>query len=315
MNILMRRSVLTFCFVIAALQLWAQSFTVIPFGVKGGNDEGNLSCYALAVQGTDRYVCLDAGTVRAGIQKSIELGTLQGDPNEIIRTNLKGYLISHAHLDHVEGLVINSTDDSAKPVYGLPFCLDIIKEKYFNWKNWANFANEGDKPTLNKYHYVILSPDQETPLENTDMVAKAYPLSHGNPYQSTAFLIRHDDAYVLYLGDTGADVIEKSDKLRRLWEVAGPLIKSKKLKTIFIEVSFPDEQPDDKLFGHLTPKLFRQEMQALQQISGDLKGFTVVVTHRKPIGDREEKIKQQLLRSNALGLNLIFPEQGKALQF
>jgi len=308
------RGALISCFTIAALHLHAQ-FTVLPLGVKGGNDEGNLSCYALAAPGTDEYVCLDAGTIRAGIQKSIELGTLHGDPNEIIRTSIKGYLISHAHLDHVEGLVINSTDDAAKPIYGLPFCLDIIKEKYFNWRNWANFANEGDKPTLNKYHYVVLSPEQETPLENTTMTVRAYPLSHGNPYQSTAFLVRHKDAYILYLGDTGADGIEKSDKLHRLWEVAGPLIKSKKLKTIFIEVSFPDEQPDDKLFGHLTPKLFLQEMQALQQTSGDLKGFAVVITHRKPIGDREEKIKQQLLSTNTLGLNLIFPEQGKILKF
>ena len=269
----------------------------------------------MAAHGTNGYVCLDAGTVRAGIQKSIELGTLHGDPNEIIRTNIKGYLISHPHLDHVEGLVINSTDDSSKPIYGLPFCLDIINEKYFNWKNWANFANEGDKPTLNKYHYTVLFSDRETPLENTDMVVKAYPLSHGNPYQSTAFLVRHNDAYILYLGDTGADSIEKSGNLHRLWEVAGPLIKSKKLKAIFIEVSFPDEQPADKLFGHLTPKLFMEEMLSLQQIAGDLKGFTVVATHRKPIGDREEKIKRQLVDSNTSGLNIVFPEQGKMLQF
>jgi len=310
-----KKGAVIFCFMIAVLHVRAQSFTVLPLGVKGGNDEGNLSCYALAAHGTNQYVCLDAGTVRAGIQKSIELGTLHGDPNEIIRASIKGYLISHPHLDHVEGLVINSTDDSAKPIYGLPFCLDIIKEKYFNWKNWANFANEGDKPTLNKYHYVTLFSDQETFLENTDMAVKGFPLSHGNPYQSTAFLVRHNDAYILYLGDTGADSIEKSDNLRRLWQVAGPLIKSKKLKAIFIEVSFPNEQPADKLFGHLTPKLFMQEMQELQQVSGDLRGFTVVATHRKPIGDREEKIKQQLLDSNTPHLNIIFPEQGKMLQF
>jgi hypothetical protein len=31
-------------------------FKVIPLGVKGGNDESNLSAYALAVSGTDAYV-------------------------------------------------------------------------------------------------------------------------------------------------------------------------------------------------------------------------------------------------------------------
>ncbi len=35
-------------------------FKVIPLGVKGGSDESNLSAYALAVYGTNAYVCLDA---------------------------------------------------------------------------------------------------------------------------------------------------------------------------------------------------------------------------------------------------------------
>jgi len=294
---------------------WSQSFQVIPLGVKGGSDESNLSCYALAVKGTENYVCLDAGTIHYGIQKTAELGVLHGNVEEIIQNNIKGYLISHAHLDHVAGLIINSPDDSPKPIYGLPFCLDILKDKYFTWKNWANFSNEGDKPTLNKYRYIALSSDQETPLENTTMHVRTFALSHGNPYESSAFLIRHEQHYLLYLGDTGADAIEKSDKLYRLWREIGLLIKSKRLAAIFIEVSFPNEQPESKLFGHLTPKLLMAEMKILNELSNGLTGFPIVITHRKPLGDHETKIKEQLLRSNTLSLKLIFPEQGRPLEF
>ena len=49
------------------------------------------------------------------------------------------------------------------------------------------------------------------------MELKAFPLSHSN-LQSTAFLINNKDAYLLYLGDTGPDEIEKSQNLHHLWE-------------------------------------------------------------------------------------------------
>jgi 3',5'-cyclic-nucleotide phosphodiesterase len=45
-------------------------FNVIPLGVEG-NDESNLPAYAVAVSGTDDYVCLDAGTVYYGIQRAV----------------------------------------------------------------------------------------------------------------------------------------------------------------------------------------------------------------------------------------------------
>ncbi|MDQ6815001.1 MAG: 3',5'-cyclic-nucleotide phosphodiesterase, partial [Bacteroidota bacterium] len=202
-----------------------------------------------------------------------------------------------------------------KNIYGTPFCLDIIKDKYFNWKNWANFANEGDKPTLNKYHYTYLDTSIETAIEHTGMFVKAFTLSHSNPYQSTAFLIRKDSSYVLYLGDTGADEIEKSDRLHRLWKYIAPLIISRKLRGIFIEVSFPDQQPVKQLFGHLTPHLLMQEMDKLSSFTGKqaLKNFKVLVTHIKPSGNHEREIKNELQKLNKLQLQLIFPQQGQML--
>ena len=47
-------------------------FKVIPLGVYGGSDESNLSCYMLAPQHSNSYICLDAGTLHAGIVKAIE---------------------------------------------------------------------------------------------------------------------------------------------------------------------------------------------------------------------------------------------------
>lgn len=292
------------------------SFKVIPLGVRGGGDESNLSAYAVTASGTEDFVCLDAGTIHAGIHKAVEKNIWKGDEAELLKAKIKGYLISHPHLDHVSGLIMNAPDDSSKPIYGTENCLRVLKENYFTWDNWANFGNEGEKP-LNKYTYKQLTPQQETLLDNTSLQATAFTLSHVNPYESTAFLIRSQQNYLLYLGDTGSDEIEKSDKLNSLWKVAGPLIKSRQLKAIFIEVSFANEQPNHLLFGHLTPLLLKKELTALSQYCGTdaLKNFPIVVTHRKPGGDREAKIKQQLQELDLFGVRLLFPEQGVLLEF
>ena len=152
---------------------------------------------------------------------------------------------------------------------------------------------------------------------NTSLAVTAFQLSHSSPYKSTAFLVRHADAYLLYLGDTGADTTEHSNELQLLWQQAAPLIKEKKLKAIFIEVSFDNTQPEKLLFGHLTPRLLMFEMDALRNLTGPaaLINFPIVITHEKPGGNRETLIKKQLLQLNTGKLHLVFPVQGKSLSF
>ncbi|MHA4807093.1 MBL fold metallo-hydrolase [Flavitalea flava] len=293
------------------------AFTVVPLGVKGGLDESNLSAYMVAPEGSADFICLDAGTLYAGIRKAVNSGIFQTSVSEVLQNNIKAYFISHPHLDHVAGLILNSPDDKAKTIYGLPSCLDVLKDKYFTWESWANFGDAGEKPFLHKYHYAPLTPGLETAIDHTALMVTAFPLSHGNPYQSTAFLVSSAGVSLLYLGDTGADSIEHSDKLGLLWKAISPLIKGGTLKAIFIEVSFPDSQPDKLLFGHLTPRLLLKEMTGLGGLTGMslLRGLPVVITHRKPSGDQETIIRNELEKENTLGLRLVYPEQGKALHF
>lgn len=295
---------------------FSQSFQVVPLGVKGGIDESNLSAYMVAPTGSNAYVCLDAGTLHDGIDKAVENKVFNISAGQVLRRYIKGYCISHAHLDHVSGLIINSPDDTAKTIYGLASTLETIKTHYFTWDSWANFADEGDAPVLKKYHYQPLQPGSFTDIQHTAMKVEVFPLSHSN-LTSTAFLLQNDDNYLLYLGDTGPDTIEKSDKLQRLWAAIAPLIKSHQLRAIMIEVSFPDEQPDKTLFGHLTPRWLMREMADLASITGTdaLKNFNIVVTHVKPPQVNIDKIKAELRTENMLGLNLVFPEQGRQLEF
>jgi len=300
-----------------SLSAAAQTFTIIPLGVRGGLDESNLSSYLVAAAGSKDYICLDAGTLYAGIRKAVDNGVLPPPIATVLRSGIKDYFISHPHLDHVAGLIINSPDDSAKDIYGLASCLKVLQEKYFSWQSWANFGDEGEKPQLKKYHYVTMQPGEEITADRTALQVRAFPLSHGNPYESTAFLVRNGGESLLYFGDTGADSLEHADKMEKVWQAISPLVKTGHLKAIFIEVSFPNEQPVKSLFGHLTPALLNQELRALATLTGEaaLRGLPVVITHRKPGGDQEERIRRQLLADNPSGVRLIFPEQGRALDF
>jgi 3',5'-cyclic-nucleotide phosphodiesterase len=291
-------------------------FKVIPLGVKGGLDESNLSAYLVAASGSDQYICLDAGTIYKGLELAAAKKLFKSsDPSVIQQNNINSYFISHAHLDHTAGLIMNSPNDKAKNLYGLASVLDVFKKNYFTWSAWANFGNQGEAPILNKYSYQSLIPKLEISIGNTGLFVTPFVLSHVKPYESTAFLVRNQNSYLLYLGDTGADKIEQSDQLAQLWQTIAPLVMNKQLKGIFIEVSFDNSVSEKALFGHLTPNLLMEEMGKLNQLSnGNLKNTQLYVTHIKPCDDCETKIKSEIQAANKIGLKISYPLQATLIE-
>ena len=122
--------------------------------------------------------------------------------------------------------------------------------------------------------------------------------------------------------ESGADAVEGSDALARIWDRLGKLVAASSLRAILIEVSFPSSRPDDLLFGHLTPKwLFAELRQLAARVSqtSALEGLNVVVTHIKPEGvDPEEtrsRIRQELEAINDLGVRLVYLRSGERIDF
>jgi 3',5'-cyclic-nucleotide phosphodiesterase len=294
-----------------------KGFTIIPLGVKGGLDESNLSAYLVKANGAEQFICLDAGTIYAGLQKAANLNyfTPLTDPTEIQKKYINSYFISHGHLDHTAGLVINSPGDSFKKnIFAIPSVIDVLKSSQFSSKSWSNFANEGDKPTIGKYQYQYLVPEKEIEVATAGVYVTPFVLSHVKPYESTAFLVRNQSEYLLYLGDTGPDQVEQSTQLANLWNHIAPLIQKKQLKSIFIEVSFSNKVADGSLYGHLTPNWLMKEMGKLYQLAGEtLKEVSIMVTHMKPCENCEILIKEDLIKENTLGLKLQFPTQGQLI--
>jgi 3',5'-cyclic-nucleotide phosphodiesterase len=310
-------------------------FSCIPLGTAGGLTEDNLSSYLIAWEGASGVVCIDAGTLYSGIGKAYRSGSfkeipipkdeLLGPEVWLLRNYIKGYAISHAHLDHVAGLIIASVEDTPKPIYGSASTLGIFKDHLFNWETWPNFGNQGVGFTLNKYEYQELNHGEPVGIPGTGLQITAFPLSHSEPYESTAFLLDSGKEYLLYVGDTGPDEVEKSKHLDSLWTQVAPLVRERKLKALFMEVSYPDGVPDSQLYGHMTPRWHYIELMKLAKkvdpvdYASALKGLTIVVTGIKPLVKKGEEAEEIILRAlnemNELGVRFIIPEQGKKLEF
>lgn len=303
-------------------------FTVVVLGAQGGLVGDDLSAYLVAARGSAGFVCLDAGTLYTGLARAAARGAFPGlprDPGRLLRDHVRAYLLSHPHLDHLAGLVLAAPDDApGKPIAGLAPTLAALQGHLFNHAIWPNFADAGAPPALARYTLLELPPERPVPLPAGDLSVEAWPLSHaGSP--STAFLLQQrDGSALLYLGDTGPDAVERTDRLARLWRRIAPRIRTGTLRALFVEVSYPDPRPDEQLFGHLTPKWLAAELAALAALvdpndPAALRTLTVVVTHIKPSPtagpDPRAEIQTQLARTDTFGARLVYPHQGDRLEF
>jgi 3',5'-cyclic-nucleotide phosphodiesterase len=114
-------------FLMPTAALSGQGFDVIVLGALGGIQDGNLSSYLIRPHGDRNAIACDAGSLVNGLKAAHDKGVFRdvkvpGDSTDsvighVLKNEIRGYLISRAHLDHVQGLVIASPDDSNKTIY------------------------------------------------------------------------------------------------------------------------------------------------------------------------------------------------------
>lgn len=323
---------LVFC---APGRAWSSvAFDVVVLGSGGGLAEDNLSAFLLFPAGRHEGIALDAGSLHSGIRAAVRAGAFEGFPaasggderaleGRVLQDHVKAYLVTHAHLDHVAGLILNSPDDTPKPILALPATLGVLRDHVFNWRLWPNFSSEGVPPALARYALTPLRSGEPREIPGTRFRVTAFPLSHGGASESTAFLVETEGQSILYLGDTGPDAVEGKGLLRALWTRVASLVRERTLHAIFLEASYPSDRPDEKLFGHLTPRWVNEELGVLASLVDEgepakaLRDLPVLITHIKPSLLREEtprvRIEGELRRANPYGVRFLFPAQGEKL--
>ncbi|ORX89298.1 cyclic-AMP phosphodiesterase [Basidiobolus meristosporus CBS 931.73] len=323
------------------------SFTVVVLGSEGGPVESDISGYLFkpyAGSSSDGWMAVEAGTLMHGIQKGYERGAFRRIANApvctyadqdcivaagtLMRDHIKGYMFSHGHLDHMSGFVIGTAGDKGgKTIYGINDTTSSIINNVFNNYAWPNMGDQGSY-AIKQYTYQTIDNSKYYPLPN-NMSTTAFPVTHGTvgpaPLNSTAFFIRNDanGDEAIYFGDVGPDSIGPLPRIIDVWKHAAPLVRSKKLRAIFIESSYTSSRPGNLLFGHLTPVYIREELLVLAGLVGGrnpLRGLNVVITHTKPditntTNNVRLTIERELKATNDLGVNYILPVIGQRIDF
>ncbi|GAA5820140.1 hypothetical protein JCM3770_005388 [Rhodotorula araucariae] len=207
------------------------------------------------------------------------------------------FAITHAHLDHIAGLIISSAAcrPPPKPVYGVTRTIANI-ERLMDGGVWPMLGGWDDSVTIGRaYHYKHVPTRTKTPLPLSPLLSfHSFPLSHGlDPsafhkhkkgakprpppsdsdggmcltecYDSTAFFVREEESgrEMLFFGDVEPDSISLREFNLDIWKAAAPKIVAGLLSVIFLECSYPSSQPKDKLFGHFSPPFILEEMVVL----------------------------------------------------
>jgi len=186
---------------------------------------------------------------------------------------LRCYLVTHAHLDHVNGAVLSAGSLSGPPrkIHAAYQTLKDI-ETIFSDRLWPNLTSwdEEDHQPFVALLYSELSLDGHYQPISCGMSVRTMPLSHGrypsssSVYESSAFFIRHDASAeeFLFFGDVEADIIAGDGRNQAVWDIAAEMIPHS-LSTIFLECSWPMGRPDVMLYGHLNPEHLVEELANL----------------------------------------------------
>lgn len=271
----------------------------------------------------------------------------------VLRNHVWGYLLGHAHLDHITGLILNSPEDfftdtnqmisntskRLKPIVGTESTIHTLETSVFNDELWPNLVKKGDQ-----YRYVTvdhgsvhqvnslleLTTDNRHPnlYESwRDVTVKVLPLCHGT-VNSTAYLFDAsvNSDQVLYFSDTGPSVNDDLSKcsweqrLNSVW--SDESLKVDTLRGIFIEVSISNDTPESELYGHLRPTDLIKSLNSLKNLRSmdSMSHITIVIQHIIPSFDSGEDVVSTIQRQIADGADkydidaqFVYPEQGEFL--
>lgn len=142
----------------------------------------------------------DAIVIDCGNELGVDLPGVNFAINDItylkkIKNKIKGYVITHGHLDHIGGLPYILPEVPA-PVYGSRFTIGMIEQTLKN----SDHQTEGFEPNL-----VVMSQDNHEQLKmGQDLSVELVRVTHSIP-GSTAVVVRTPEGVLINTGDFRLD--------------------------------------------------------------------------------------------------------------
>ncbi|KAK6352938.1 3',5'-cyclic-nucleotide phosphodiesterase pde1 [Orbilia brochopaga] len=114
--------------------------------------------------------------------------TPRANAAHIFRELVGGYCITHPHLDHISGLVINTAGinpgNRKKVIAGLTPTIDALKKYIFNDIIWPNLSDENEGVGFLTYKRLVDASRVDGKIEYRSIVdglsVQAWPVSHGH---------------------------------------------------------------------------------------------------------------------------------------
>jgi len=320
------------------------SFSVFIVGAGGGPLETDLSAYLCKTHNSkweDGIFALDAGsgvaTLARLLQYKQELFPYFGldlSMSPIVAachlvSLIHTYLITHSHLDHISGLILSA--GALPTIQRKRICAtdSVLRnlEAVFSGHLWPKLANR--KEDENEHTYLLTSLIQGR-YQSVCLDVSICPmsLSHGTSIDTQEFL---------FFGDVEPDSLSVQPRTFAVWKAAAPLIPHR-LRSIFIECSWPMGRMDEQLYGHLSPPYVAEELEALTDEimafrsreggygsngsrTNALAGLTLYITHCKADlqGTQDQSVLiadqiRSLVSERNLGIEVVPVAQGMCIE-
>ncbi|SMN18039.1 similar to Saccharomyces cerevisiae YGL248W PDE1 Low-affinity cyclic AMP phosphodiesterase [Maudiozyma saulgeensis] len=212
--------------------------------------------------------------------------------------NIGEYYITHPHMDHVAGMIMNSPAiyeplvPSRKYIKGLPFTIGPLKDFIFNDIIWPQLSNK----LLGRLDLVTLSSrESHNSLSIPEWNIIPFEVYHGSKVSdlssqvsSSVYIITNTrtNNSIVVCGDLEKDHEDPNEPrlLCQLWSYLANNIPLKNLKAIVIECSNSLSIDERRLFGHLSSNKLLDELQTLRDKYGSssgLRDLKIIVSHVK----------------------------------
>lgn len=170
---------------------------IIPLGGQNGIGEKNM----IVLEYGDDAIVLDCGHSLGIDLPGINYVVPAVDYLQSIRHKLRGYVITHGHLDHIGGL-IHTVPDCPAPIIGTEFTIGMVN---------AQFEKAQENGVQFQPETVVLDMDAHEQLKLGEFMVELIRVTHAIP-ESSAIMIETPVGRIINTGDFRLDPEPLDDK-------------------------------------------------------------------------------------------------------